>query len=218
MFHYLYPDAQSAGGKGSDIWKLAKEAIGRAQHEWRFNGSAVLDLYARYVQFFLEQGIDAGNAEKLAELRDEARAGSVVGEDYTASSLEQVLAGLPVGEPFIMPFSYGGHQTYIRVSYVKPSYRLEYFDRQRQALTLGGKIIAGYLQDTDMTQASPVYFDFEVEPKALAAICEKARAIATDESKPNELPGNTPRRQVLEMFAGAAKGVAVAGDPSRPTP
>lgn len=218
MFHYLTPDAQAAGGRGSEIWKRAKDAIGRAQHEWKFSGAKVLGLYAGYTEFFKDQGIDAGDQKKLAELGDEAWAGSSV-DPVVVEGLRVSLEQLPGGKPFIMPFSYGAHQTYIRVSYSKPSYRLEYFDRQRQPLTLKDKEISGYLQGpqgTEMVDAKPLYLEFEMDPGSLASLCREAALNAAEQSKINDTLVDGPRKIVLEKFAGAAKDVGVFGAAAEP--
>src|SRR5262249_7604439 len=154
-------------------WLLAKDRIGDAQLKVKLHGPNVVRYYAECADFFRDQGIDAGDPVKLATLGDAAARGGDVGEADSAS-LEGELAALSDGGSFILPFSYGSHQTYFRVSFTKPCYRLEYFDRQRQTMTLKGEEISGYLQGDIMTDARPVYFDFEAGSEDMAKICREA--------------------------------------------
>jgi hypothetical protein len=212
MFHCLYPEAHARAGQDSEIWQRAKERIGDAQVKIRFRGPAVLRYYAECVDFFQSQGIDAGDPEKLTALGNAAAQGGEVGE-ADSTGLEGALTGLSSGGSFILPFSYGSHQTYFRISFIKPCYRLEYFDRQRQTLTLMGKKITGYLQGSTMTDAQPVYFDFEVGPEDMAKICRDAWKIPLIPADNEEFLCNTQRQQVLALFEGKAKNIGVLGQP-----
>jgi hypothetical protein len=212
MFHFLCPEAHARAGRNSEIWELAKKRIGDAQLNIALRGRSVLGYYAECVDFFRDQNIDAGDPGKLAALGEEAAQGGKVGE-ADSSNLEAALVALSGGGSFILPFSYGSHQTYFRISFIKPCYRLEYFDRQRQTLTLKGKKITGYLEGETMTDAQPVYFDFEVGADDMAEICREAWKIPLIPAKNEEFLCNTQRQQVLTLFEGKAKDIGVLGKP-----
>ncbi|GLZ08807.1 hypothetical protein Acsp03_62730 [Actinomadura sp. NBRC 104412] len=217
MFHYLTPHAHAACGRKSLEWNAAKKAIGDTQTKVAFGGPRMLELYCRYIEFFNGQGIDAGDQDALSRLGKEAEAGKSVSPYYPETvepKLRQAASPESPEESFIMPFSYGAHLTYIRVSFDRESYRFEYFDRQRQTLTLKGQDIVGYFQGDEMVSGRPIYFEFKMDSQSLAQLCRKAQLLAGEfKADLEDTLVDTARKNTLEKFAEKATVVSVFGDP-----
>ncbi|MFD0683428.1 hypothetical protein [Actinomadura fibrosa] len=213
MFHYVTPEPQVAGGKGSAQLAAAQEASVYAQNQLRFNGKQMLRVYSAYTNFFKKYALDGADQGRLTRFGEEAWAGRSV-DPSSPDTLVDALGKAADGQPFMMSFIYGAHQVYMRFSYEGGSYRLEYFDRQRQTLTLKGREIPGYLRGEETADARPMYFIFGIEPKELATLCAEAQALAAKQIvNPGETLVNGPRKSVLEKLAAKATDVGVFGDP-----
>jgi hypothetical protein len=216
MFHYLYPDAHVRGGTNSAIYQRTQDAIRQAQ-SMRMNGYMMLAYYSDWANFFLGNrdvvasllsgGANVGSDDKLIGLANEALRGSHLEKP---DLMKGALNDLPsTQERFIIPFDYGIHRTYLGISHKGAAYRLEYFDRQRQTLTLKDKQIPGYLNGDDMSHSRPIYFTFSRGSAALASTWEAARKIAQGAAG-NDL-GSEERRKVLETLAASAEEIGEFG-------
>ena len=215
MFHFLFPELHAREGKGSKSYEAAKDMISAAQSVG-LGGSWMLGLLCNFVSYILENKIQIGSVppERLEQLFDAAARGRLLGNESTKLGEALDKYGQS-GEPIVVSFAYGGHQTYIRLTSSPPRqrFRLDYFDRQRQDLHLRGKPIPGYFSSAGETRpARPMWFDFDLDPAAMSDVCANARVLAGADAKSQD----EPRRKVLEYLADKALDYGVAATADEP--
>jgi hypothetical protein len=208
MVHFLFPQSHAEEGKESQPYKMAVDAINKAQTSG-LNGAAMLSLYANVLAEILEQKIPAPaqDPDRLSALMNEAERGSALGADAPAAEIGRALQNAAAkNAPFLLSFAYGGHQTYLRLLAEKGKYRLEYFDRQRPTMTLRAREVPGYFEGKkESGPARPMWFEFTLDPSAVAALCARAQTIAKGGSQDE-------RADVLSYLADNAANFDVFGE------